>query len=296
MNSIKLLIKSIVKKIYRSLPWKIIDRIEYYRSFGKLPNIRNPKTFNEKVLYRKRHACLTDSQYALLADKYAVRQYVSDKIGEQYLIPLYAMYPTPEAFAAEVDQYSNFVLKSNHGAGMVKLIDAVNTEEEKQKLIQEVEHWFEYDFSAKHGEMHYAKIKRCVLIEEKIGEGNDPLTDYKIHLFRQSNGEVFYILQIIDERKNGVLSRSFYVNNLNEIYSGHYHLDSNKKETMNTMLELSQELMGDLEYVRMDWYFENGRIYFGEVTLTPASGVGLGYGDELDKLMGSWWDLSLAPR
>ncbi|TBO65174.1 hypothetical protein EXU18_13260 [Klebsiella pneumoniae] len=292
----KLKLKTRLKKIFGYMPWAIKDRVLFYRNFGRLPNLKLPKTFNEKVLYRKRHACISDEKYSVFADKYLVREFVSKKIGANYLIPLLGKFDCVEELEKRISNYSRFVLKPNHGAGMVKIIDCINNQSELNAIIQTASEWLLVDFAKLTGEAHYAKIKRNILLEKRIGADGEFLIDYKIHLFRKINNDFSYVLQIIDDRFVGDLNRTFYINTLDNIYSGNHQLDSRFKEKIYQAIELSKLLIDDLEYARIDWYIVDGIIYFGEITLTPGAGLGKGYGSELDLLMGQQWDLSLAPR
>lgn len=284
------------KKIYRFLPWSIKDRLLFYKNFRRLPNLKNPTTFNEKILYRKRHSCVSDQKYSIFADKYLVREFVSEKIGCEYLIPLLAKFDTIIELRNNLANYSRFVMKPNHGAGMVKIVDAIGDEVEINSLVNTASRWLSVDFAKITGEAHYAQIKRNILIEERIGTDGEFLIDYKVHLFRKPNNDFFYVLQIIDDRFVGDLNRTFYINNLDNMFSGEHDLDVSYKKDVYKLIELSKILIDDLEYARIDWYIIDGTIFFGEITLTPGAGLGKGYGDELDLLMGQKWDLALAPR
>lgn len=289
-------IMSEFRKIYKKIPWFFRDRISFVKIFGRFPNIKKPKTFNEKVLYRKRNACFTDPVYSILADKYLVRDYVSNKIGDEYLIPLFDSFDSVGEIKLRIGKYSDFVLKPNHGAGMVKIIDKITCDIDVDQILKVAEEWMETDYAKMAGEVHYAKIKRKILVEKRIGEEKTFLVDYKIHLFKNNNNDFSFVLQIIDDRFVGELNRTFYLDDLNNAYSGGHKLDAEHVDKIKKALELSKVLIGDLEYARIDWYINDGAIYFGEITLTPAAGLGRGYGQELDLLMGAKWDMLLAPR
>lgn len=289
-------VKFLLKKVYEKLPADIKDYIAFYRAFKKPPNLKKPNTFNEKVLYRKRHACITDSLYPCLADKYLVREYVLEKVGNEYLIPLLYTFDSIDKLKEKVINCSNFVLKPNHGAGMVKIIDSPCDEDTSVEIIKLAREWLSIDFQEISGEAHYGKIKKRILMEERIGEKGRSLTDYKIHLFRQKDNDFLFVLQLIDDRFIGELNRTFYINSLEHAYSGTHVIDHINNPLLLKAIELSKVLIGDLEYARIDWYIDNGKLYFGEITLTPAAGLGKGYGTELDVLMGQYWNLELAPR
>ncbi|WP_168195819.1 ATP-grasp fold amidoligase family protein [Nissabacter sp. SGAir0207] len=287
--------KKIARLIFNKMPWSVRDNVEFYRRFGRFPNISQPKSFNEKVIHRKRYACLSDENFPMLADKYRVREYVAKRVGEEYLIPLLAHYDDVQRFSQDIGTLENCVVKPNHGAGMVKLISHKPQKQEADEIVQEAARWLKTDFSKTCGEYHYSKIDRKILVEKRIGNGVSALTDYKFHLFRQPDGSIFYVLQLIDDRFEGELSRTFYVNDLSTVYSGKNALDSQLMPLVEKGLALSIELLGYLEYARVDWYIDGGKLYFGEITLTPAAGFGTGYGETLDSLMGDKWHLQ-APQ
>ena len=302
-NNINSIVKTIDKIIekntlqkHHDVSWKAKDKLDFYRVFKRPPNIVAPKYLNEKILYRKRHSCLTDPKYPILADKYLVRNFVSEKIGDSYLIPLYDKFFNIDELTARIKNYSDFILKPNHGSGMVQFVDKVDSQHQLINIINISNKWLNLDFSTVAGEMHYSSIPRCVLVEKRIGKKELSLSDYKIHMFRQKNNKFFYVLQIVDGRFNNQINKTFYVNNLTTPYSGKHHLDSLHIDTINKAIELSKILLDDLEYARIDWYIEDKQLYFGEITLTSEAGLGHGYGDELDLLMGEKWDLSLSPR
>lgn len=287
-----------LKKLYRQhAPWYIKDRIDYYKIFGKFPKVNHPETMNEKVLYRKRHACQTDAKrYVLFADKFRVRKYVAEKIGEKYLIPLYESFTSLENLKDKLKEHSHYVLKPNHGAGMVKLVDTLTSEQELNELVETAKVWMNTDFADQTGETHYGDINRVLLLEQRIGGKGEVLVDYKIHLFKNAFGGFYYVLQVIDDRFTDDLWSTFYIDNLDAIYEGPHVLSDTERVKVSEAIELSKILLDDLDYARIDWYIHEGKIYFGEITMTPAGGMGTGYGDELDAIMGKAWDLSLAPR
>ena len=272
------------------------EKISFYRAFKHFPRITNPRTFNEKVLYRKRTSCITDPIYSELADKYLVREYVERKIGREYLIELLFETDSIDMLREELINNKNYVIKPNHGASMVAICDDEQSEESIDLLLQKAQEWLACDYSMIGGEKHYSRIKRKILLERKIGNQGTILTDYKLHLFKQNHDEWFYVLQIIDDRFKGDLARTFYVNNIKEVYSGSHKLDNVTVPIIENMIMLSKILIGDLEYARLDWYINYDELYFGEITLTPAAGIGTGYGEELDLLIGDKWNLKLAPR
>lgn len=283
--------KGFIKCLYRSIPWKVRDYINFYRAFGRLPAIYNPKTFNEKILNRKRTDCINNPYFTVLADKFFVRNYVKAKIGDGYLVPLIDVFDHVDELKSKICNYSDCVIKPNHGAGMFQMVNNHLDKESSQKVMKKVSDWMKHDFYKVFGELQYKTIKRKILVEEMICDRGQVPTDYKVHIFKKQNGDYSYVLQLIDDRLTGSLTRTFYVNNIDTPYSGEHFLIEEDKKIISEAISLSNILVDDLNYARVDWYLYKGKLYFGEITLTPAAGVGTGYGKELDMLMGNEWRL-----
>lgn len=275
--------KSWLKKGFKLLPWHVRDVIFYSRTFRRFPNLRNPKTFNEKTLCRKHYDCYSNARFPLLADKYQVREYVSAKIGQQYLIPLVCVLDKVEELAALQSHLKDTVVKPTHGAGMVHFFDEVPDDEGLKQAQQLFQRWLETDYTAHAGEHHYSMIPRRLVVEQRIVGEQTHLTDYKFHLFRQPDNTYWYVLQMIDCRFDGDMQHRFYVNALTSEELNPL------RPALQQALALSVPLMGELEYARIDWYIAQGQPWFGEITLTPAAGFSCAIGDELDQLMGQHW-------
>ena len=244
----------------------------YRRATGQYLNLDNPRTFNEKIQWLK----LYDSTplKTRLADKYLVRDWVKEKIGEQYLIPLLGVYDKFEDidFAKLPNQ---FVIKCNHGCAyniIVKDKSKLDLAEAKAKLDK----WMSENFAFKAGyELHYRDIKPKIIIEKFIeNKGTDDLYDYKCWCY---NGKVKYI-QFLSERNLSGLKMAFYDTNWikQDFYNNNEFDEKNmpKPKSLDKMIKLAEILSKQFNYVRVDFYqLENGEIYFGEMTFTPASGV-----------------------
>ena len=254
-----------------SIPYKT-DLQNWYRHVtGQYLNLDNPRTFNEKIQWLK----LYDSTpiKTRLADKYLVRDWVKEQIGEQYLIPLLGVYDKFEEidFAKLPKQ---FVIKCNHGCGyniIVKDKSKLNQQEAKEKLDK----WMNENFAFKIGyELHYRDIRPKIIIEKFIeNKGTDDLYDYKFWCF---NGKVEFI-QFLSERNLSGLKMAFYDRKWNKqtfVYS--HPLDKKtikKPDNLDEMIQLAEALSKGFPCVRVDFYrLNDGTIYFGEMTFTSASG------------------------
>ena len=265
--------KQTISSIYQNM--KIMYKQElqtwYQRVTGKYLNLDNPRTFNEKIQWLKLYDSIPIK--TRLADKYLVREWVKEKIGEQYLIPLLGVYDKFEDidFAKLPNQ---FVIKCNHGCAyniIVKDKSKLDLAEAKAKLDK----WLHENFAFKAGyELHYRDIKPKIIIEKFIeNKGTDDLYDYKFWCF---NGKLAYI-QFLSERNLSGLKMAFYDRKWNKqtfVYS--HPLDKKtikKPDNLDEMIQLAEALSKGFPCVRVDFYrLNDGTIYFGEMTFTSASG------------------------
>ena len=236
--------------------------------YGYDLDLENPKTLSEKMMWLRVYD--NTPLKTKCADKYAVREYIKEKIGEEYLIPLLGVY---DNFGdIDFDKLPNqFVMKCNHGCGyniIVKDKSAFNKEEAKTKINT----WLSEDFSAKFGEIHYSPIKRKIIIEQYIENLDGEIQDYKYFCF---NGKPYYILYCTN-RKSGILKNSFFdltFKNMQFHYCGElFTKELEPPQNLNLMTEIAEKLCKEFKHVRVDLYNIEGKIYFGELTFTGYGG------------------------
>ncbi|BAN96933.1 hypothetical protein E05_21670 [Plautia stali symbiont] len=162
----------------------------------------------------------------------------------------------------------------------------------KQQIISDCQRWLKTDFVNEAREIHYRYIKPRILVEKYIGDGKTAPIDYKFHMFNKRDGNFEYVLQVIYNRCNPLLSMNSYVNNLNEAY--HKIRDTGLDVSpflpqLQHALALSKTLASDFDYVRVDWYMDGEQIYFGELTFTPGAGLVTGLDRGLNQMMGDMW-------
>ncbi|WP_263576719.1 ATP-grasp fold amidoligase family protein [Acinetobacter pseudolwoffii] len=283
--------KFIIRSLYRLLPTSLRIKIGYFRVYKKWPNTSHPKAFNEKVLARIIHD--KNELYPMLADKYLVRDFIEKNIDSDVLIPLIAVTEKPSDLL-EIQDWSNCVFKPNHGAGMVKIFDENPNFNLKKATVELADTWLKLDFSKVCDEWHYSKIKPLILVEKKITKDSEIPRDYKFHCFKQKNSSFKYVLQLVDGRF-GEESRGYYNNSFEECSwhhgAGKHTLSNDEQRFLPTMLEFNQKILNviDINYLRIDWYLVDGKIYFGELTVTPGAGRTNEFGGSLEEIMGSYW-------
>lgn len=266
--------KLLVRGLKYWLPDELLLSLYHRRRVGRFPNLRNPLTFNEKILRR----CLSpDDRYSDLSDKLRVRSYVAEKVGEKRLVPLIA---TPTEFTESVFDGlpSSFVMKANHGCGFVEIVKNKGATS-FERLNALAQRWLSTNFYATARERHYSSIDRRIFFETLLQgpDGKIP-PDIKIHVFnRNSRNPSLFILLISDrfgEHPRGDIYDAQW--NALDIRMGHYERSvtpSPRPANLDELLSVARTLASDFDFVRVDLYNVDGTIYFGELTFTPGAGL-----------------------
>lgn len=269
-------------------------KLAFHAKMGYPLNLKKPRTFSEKLQWLK----LYDRKplYTQLVDKYAVRKYIAEKIGEEYLIPLVGG-PWKNTDEIGFDTLpERFVLKCNHDSGgLVVCRDKSRLDQEtaKKKLNR---HLLEnYYMSSR--EWPYKEVKPCVFAEQYMEDDRQKsgLIDYKFFCF---NGQArfMYVSQGLEDHATAHIS--FYDLEGNDLpfkrtdFAAFDRLPY-KPEGLGKMIELANILAQavDSPFLRVDMYEIGGRIYFSELTFTPCSGMLPFDPPEWDEKIGSWLKL-----
>lgn len=274
------MIRNAYHQVLRRLPPKANIYVQFFKTFRRFPDLKNPKTFSEKIQVRK----LNGSEFAHLIDKVAVKNFVRDRAGDRYVIPtLFSGSHLPPR--SERNWPIPFVIKTNNGSGSNIFVrgnpdwDAI---ERKLKAFQD------FDFATQGGELFYRAIAPQVLVEPLIGDGKTLPLDYKFFMF---NGELEYI-QVDTDREIGHKRAIFDVawNRLPITLCFPPHPgEIEKPETLSEMIGVAQKLSKGINFVRVDLYNINGQIYFGEMTFTPGSGIEKFTPAYIDTQLGAKW-------
>ena len=244
---------------------------------------KEPETFNQKIQFRKLYD--NNPLYSICADKYRVREYVKEKIGEEYLIPLYLV--TDKLTEEQWDKLPNsFVAKANHDSGTVKIIKDKN-KVDKKKIIKELNMSLKFDYGIVSLEKYYSNIPRKIIVEKYLKE---EIVDYKFLCF---NGKVEMLFLCLNRNSTG-LNVDFYSKEWEKLpFERHYKNSDkiiNKPDNYEKMIEISEKLAEDFDFVRVDLYEVNNKIYFGELTFCPGSGMEEFTPEEWDYKIGSYWE------
>lgn len=271
--------KYIQKKFKQSLGYEI--------DFSK-----EPKTFNEKIQFRKLYD--NNPLYSICSDKYRVRKYVKEKIGEEYLIPLYLV--TDKLTEEQWDKLPNqFVAKANHNSGPVQIVKD-KSKANKKEIINELNNQLELDYGILSMEKFYSDIPRKIIVEKFLSITDEIPADYKFHCFNYKDEFKCFIEHIVGRKENNLSTYKsvYYDENWSKmpftIESENYDYIVEKPKKFKKMLEIVKKLSEDFEYVRVDLYNIDEKIYFGELTFCDGSGLAKFEPEDWDYKFGEYWN------
>lgn len=258
-----------IKEKYRyyMIKFKYIELLkhDFKKCVGYELNLDNPKTFNEKLQWLKCY--YRDPLMELCADKVAVRNFVRDTIGEEYLTPIYGIYNAPEEI--KFDKLpDSFVLKTNHASGQV-IICKDKQKINFNKIRLQLKKWLTTNYYYLTGEWVYKNIKPQIVCEKLLDEN---IADYKFYCF---NGEPKILLICTDrvtEVKMNYYDMNFKLlplkqkakNNLAKM-----HIPDN----FEVLKQLSKKLSKKFPHVRVDFFVVENKIYFSELTFFDSNGM-----------------------
>ena len=276
------------KYFYRFLLGKKKMVMKYYHEKqGYSYAFNHPITFTEKINSRKLDK---NPLFVLCADKIKVRNYVRNKIGEKYLIP--CIFTAKKLTSELYDNMPNScVLKTASGSGTIKIIRN-KSKENKEQIIGLMKAYQKLDFAYIFGELFYKKIKNYIICEKLLLDkmGNIP-NDFKIHCFRNGGRPKFFVQIEFDRfgnRRRNIYDSKF---NLLNLTTGLEQFTDKieKPKNWNEMLWVAKKLSEDFDYVRVDLYNLNGKIYFGELTFTHNAGFSKFCPEKYNRLWGKYW-------
>lgn len=275
---------------------RLFDRLRYLRdrayvsqvyrkSFSRELDWDNPTRYTEKINILKISAHA--KKLAKYTDKFAVRDYVASTIGPEFLVPLIGQYDR----VGDIDLArlpAKFILKCTHGSGM-NIICSDKATFDWDKARRELSLWMKSNFYHTFGrELQYNSIKPRIVCEEFISDSDGDTVDYKIHCFQ---GKPLFIRTMTG--RSTALRKAMYMPDWTkpsfEFVSKEQDNDWKlpKPENLDIMLHLATLLSRPFPFVRVDLYNIAGKIYFGELTFTPAAGIQVFNPDSYDAFYGS---------
>lgn len=286
-----------VNWIYYFLRFKVIAMVfgdkkitekKFYKNMGYKPNLKNPKTVNEKIQWIK----LNDRKdfHTLVADKYRVREYYKEISGsEEHIVPLIKKYDSWKDIELENLPDEPFIIKANTGSGTWQIVrDKKNLD--IKKLRNNCRLWMNLNHYYRSQEWQYKNIKPCIIVEKLLIDKNGKVPfDYKLHYI---NGELQFIYCVVDREGNSyraMFSPEWKLLPFQWVsIKNHKPLRTNVNEprpvSLDEMIKYGNIIAKQFKnYVRVDFYELDGKFYFGEVTLHHGSGYNKFYPPEAEK-------------
>lgn len=258
------------RKLY---PAKLYLKLQFQCLIHYRVNLKSPKTFNEKLLWLKLYD--RNPLYTILADKYLVKKYVSDIIGDEFVVPNYGVWDNFDDINFDDINFDNlpneFVLKTTHDSSGViickdkKLFDLSKVKIKLNNSLKMNYYWPEREWP-------YKNIRPRIIADKFLDSHNGtPLLDYKFWCF---NGRPTYMYCTVKDKE---VFENFYDMDFNPVNINHgfprRNPEFNKPVNFDVMKELAERLSTDIPFVRIDFFNVDGRVYFGEFTFYDWGGV-----------------------
>lgn len=283
----------IMSPVGRIFSDKTYLKILYNAYTKKHLNLDNPVTFTEKLQWLKLHN--TSELCTQMVDKYGVREFVREKMGEEYLIPLLGVW---ERFD-DIDFDSlpdKFVLKCTHDSGSV-VVCRDKSLLDKKKARRKLEKGLKRNYFWRGREYPYKNVPPRIIAEQYTVDENDELNDYKFFCFDGEPKMLFYASERFTPGAGGV-KFDYYDMELNHLDIQSYGNLNAKPENylkpfpeFEKMKELAKILSSGFTHVRVDLYLVKGCIYFGEMTFHHDGGFVPFIPEKWDKILGDYINL-----
>lgn len=250
------------------LPDKIVMQIDNLRTYGRVLDLSNPVFYGEKLQWIKAHGNI--ERFKNFVDKYVVREYIKDKIGEEYLANIIGVYD----YVEEIDYNSlpeKFVLKLNDGSDKnivckdKALLNIKKTNKRLKRLFNE-------DYYKYTKEPQYKNIKKKIICEEYLEGENGALVEYNLHCF---SGKV-KLIEVHTGRYEKYREDFFTLDWTRLNLKGKVKnspMNIEKPVFVDKLIELGERLAENFEYIRVDFNAIDEKLYFSELTFTPANGT-----------------------
>lgn len=257
---------------------------------GSILDLENPKTFNEKLQWLKLYD--RKPEYTIMVDKYKVREYIAEQIGEEYLLPMLGVWEKPTEIRFD-SLPTQFVLKCNHNSGLGMCICREKSKLDEKEVKRRLYKGIQENYYLKGREWPYKNVPRKIIAEKYMSDESGELIDYKVHNF---NGKPKFILVCKDRFKDSGLTEDFYTVDWERMPvkrpgTPNSTIPMEKPKQLEEILELSRKLSKDIPFVRTDFYIINGKVFFSELTFYPASGFVKFEPEKWDTIFGEWLKL-----
>ena len=268
-----------------------IEKQRFYQKKGYKLNLREPKSFCEKVIWKKVYD--RNPLLPLTADKYLVRCYIEDVLGkikaDNIIVPL--LFVTDDPATIPFDKLSgSFIIKPNHMSGAFIIVNKYP--EDQVQIVVKCKKWLKSSYGLDKNEWAYQNIKRKIIIEKLLLDENGIIPDdYKLFMFHAK----CQLIQHCSERlSEGKLKNNLYSpkwEHFDVKYKDRQGLSKTKPVNLQDMITIAEALSKPFDFVRVDFYSVKGKTYIGELTHYPGSGKNKIDPVEFDFELGRYWKI-----
>ena len=255
----------------------------YHDKLGARPDLEHPAGFNEKILCKMLHD--RRPLLTLFSDKLRVRDYVRRVAPGLALPTLYWWSSRADSLPFDALPHE-FVLKANHGSGWNHLVES-KADVRRADLVRLARRWLKADFTIVGREWAYRDIRRAVYAEQLLrGLDSAMPPDYKLFVF----GGKLRLIQVDRDRftrhTQVLYDRDWrYIDGTVAALQG---TPIERPQSLSLMIESAEALSANVDFVRVDLYEIDGRVYFGELTSSPNKGLSPFRPRSLDAVLGGW--------
>lgn len=274
------------------VPWIIKDdelylKTCYFFATRRILHLENPQTFTEKLQWLKLHD--RNPLYTQLVDKYEVKRYITDLLGEEYVIPTYGIWERFDDINFD-DLPEQFVLKCTHDSGGLVICKAkalLDMATARKKITKSLHNKFYLEGR----EYQYKDVKPRIIAEQYLEQENgESIKDYKVLCF---NG-LAKLIEYHSDRYTSHHTQDFYDINWNKTSISQGGPDSvsdyvvDAPKNLRKMIDYSELITKGMAHCRVDWYEIGKELYFSEITFYDSSGFDRMDRDEDELMLGSW--------
>lgn len=253
----------------------------YWWRHGRWPDLGRPQTFTEWVQWRKLHD--RSDRLAALTDKLHSKALVADRCGAHLCVPtLWAGVGLPDNPPAGFPLF----VKANHGCGQVQV---VRSQSDWRKARRAARRWVSGVYGEWLDERHYRAARRMVLVEPYLGSGDRLPDDYKVYVF---DGRAAIVQHHVDR---GTRRHRWTQFDRSWTRVGGAQSDALPPATLADMFDTAERLAAGFDFLRVDFYEVEGRLWFGEFALCPGSGLDPFEPIALDRELGQMWSAARSP-
>lgn len=265
---------SLLTGYFKGLPERLYLKMLYRCKMGHKLDLNNPTTFTEKIQWLKLYD--RKPEYTVMVDKEAVKKFVAERIGDAYIIPTIGVWDHAEDIDWD-ELPAQFVLKTTHGGGGGGVVICKDKETfDKEKATARLNNSLSKDIYSVFKEWPYKDVRRRIIAEQYLSDlsTTGQVNDYKLFCF---NGKVRFLKVDFDRfTKHGA---NYYDLDWNIMVVEETGIPSDfsreipKPEKLREMIRIAETLSKGIPFLRVDLYYVNGKIYFGELTFFPSSGL-----------------------